>query len=87
MFERGAWNTVSSPHELKDQYLLASVQVKAVDKAGNVRLGDYIEGSAAPRVPKESNHPIVILVVAMLLGVGLYMWHRDRIRKAASPEA
>lgn len=87
MFERGVWQTVTSPHELKDQYLLASVQVKAIDKAGNERLGTYVEGSAAPRVPKESGYPVVIFVIAVLLGIGLYMWRRDRLRTPTPPSA
>ncbi len=48
IYERGAWKTISSPYELKDQ-TLRSLQVKAVDKAGNERMGEYIEGSAPPR--------------------------------------
>jgi hypothetical protein len=83
IFERGAWRTVTSPHELKDQYLLGGIQVKAIDKAGNERIGTYIEGSAAPRVPKEANYSILILVIAALLGIGAYMWHWDRKRKAS----
>lgn len=82
IFERGAWRTVTSPHELKDQYLLGGIQVKAIDKAGNERIGTYIEGSAAPRVPKEANYSILLLVIGALLGVGAYIWHWDRKRKA-----
>ncbi len=83
IFERGAWRTVTSPHELKDQYLLGGIQVKAIDKAGNERLGTYVEGSAAPRVPKEANYVLLILGVIALLIVGLCMWYWDRKRKAA----
>ena len=49
IYERGAWKTITSPYELKDQSL-KSLQVKAIDKAGNERMGEYIEGSAPPRV-------------------------------------
>ncbi len=48
IYERGAWKTISSPYELRDQSL-RSLQVKAIDKAGNERMGEYIEGSAPPR--------------------------------------
>lgn len=83
IFERGSWRPASSPHELKDQYLIGGIQIKAIDKAGNERLGTYVEGSAAPRVPKEANYTPVIGIVALLLLVGAYMWYRDRKRKAA----
>ncbi len=84
IFERGSWKTATSPHQLKDQYLLGGIQIKAIDKAGNERIGTYVEGSAAPRVPKETNYSIVIFIVAALLVLGGYMWHRDRKRRAAS---
>ena len=82
IFERGSWRVVTSPHQLKDQYLLG-VQIKAIDKAGNERLGTYVEGSAPPRVPKESNYTVLLLVIASLLCLGVYMVYRDRKKKAA----
>jgi hypothetical protein len=84
IFERGAWRTVTSPHELKDQYLLAGIQIKAIDKAGNERLGTYVEGSAAPRVPKEDTYTLILVIIAGLLLLGLGMWYREKKRKAAS---
>lgn len=81
--ERGTWKTVASPHKLKDQLLVGGVQIKAIDKAGNERLGTYVEGSAAPRVPKESNYQIVILIVSALLFLGGCMWYWERKRKRA----
>lgn len=80
IFERGVWRTASSPHQLKDQYLLGGIQVKAIDKAGNERLGTYIEGSAAPRVPKEENYTHIIAIIFGLLCVGAVMWYWERRR-------
>ena len=83
IYERGAWKTVTSPHELKDQHLLGGIQIKAIDKAGNERLGTYVEGSAAPRVPVETNYSAVIMVILSLLLLGALMWYWERKRKAA----
>lgn len=85
IFERGSWRTVTSPHELKDQGLIAGLQVKAVDKAGNERMGEFIEGSQAPRVPHESDYRIALGVIIALLVIGALMWIRDRRRKAFPP--
>ncbi len=84
LFERGAWKQVTSPHELRDQRLLGGVQVKAIDKAGNERLGTYVEGSAPVRVPKETNYTILALIIGGLLCIGLFMWRRDRLKKTTS---
>ncbi len=86
IFERGSWRAATSPHQLKDQYLTGGVQIKAIDKAGNERLGTYIEGSAAPRVPKEWDNSIIFLVIALMLLVGAYAWHQKRSR-ASPPSA
>jgi hypothetical protein len=83
IFERGSWRPVTSPHQLKDQHLL-NIQIKAIDKAGNERMGTYVQGSAAPRVPEENDYSIAIAVVIGLLLLGGYMWYRDRKRKASA---
>lgn len=80
IMERGSWKTVTSPHELRDQYLRGPIMIKAVDKAGNERLGEYVEGSQAPRVFEPGNYILAILVIAALLALGLYMRYRDRAR-------
>lgn len=49
IFEDGVWNRVSSPHVLKDQTLNSGVMIRAIDKAGNIRLGDYDAKSVPPR--------------------------------------
>lgn len=84
IFERGNWKQVTSPHELKDQHLVGGIQIKAIDKAGNERLGTYVEGSAAPRVPKESDFMPLMMFVGALLILGFIMWYRDRRKNATS---
>lgn len=87
VFERGSWQAVTSPHLLKDQLLQGGVQIKAIDKAGNERLGTYVEGSAAPRVPKEFDYSIVALIIVLGVCFGIYVWHRGRAQKATPPSA
>jgi hypothetical protein len=78
IFERGVWQRVSSPHELTDQLLLEDISIKAIDKAGNERIGTYVPGSQAPRAPREVDFSILILAgVALLLGGG-YAYVRYR---------
>ncbi len=86
IFERGAWRAATSPHQLKDQLLTGGVQIKAIDKAGNERMGTYIEGSAAPRVPKEFDYSILALIGAFVLAVIAYAWYRKR-HAQSSPSA
>jgi hypothetical protein len=80
VLERGIWRRVQSPYELKDQYLHDAIQIKAIDKAGNERMGTYTPGSAPPRVSDPREYILAIIVVALLLGLGALMWYRDRKR-------
>ena len=41
--EKGAWKSIQSPYELRNQSIHSNIQVRAVDKAGNARLGTYKE--------------------------------------------
>jgi len=41
IFERGSWQPVTSPHQLQRQSFLDGLQVRAIDKAGNIRMGNY----------------------------------------------
>ncbi len=71
IFERGAWNIVTSPHELLNQSLKGGIQLKAIDKAGNERLGNYAEGSAPPRQYSLSDFTFPLFVVLFFLVVAV----------------
>lgn len=72
IFERGAWNPVVSPHRLANQSLRGGVQVRAVDKAGNMRNGEYIEGSAPPSVaPRYDLLSLLVFVLVLVLIWGM----------------
>ncbi len=47
--EKGVWKRVQSPYQLKDQFLQAPVIIRAIDKAGNEQLGEYIAEAVPPR--------------------------------------
>src|SRR5262249_44124515 len=49
MVINGTWQPVTSPHLLDDQTLQGGVEVRAIDKAGNIRLGTFVPGSVPPR--------------------------------------
>lgn len=76
IYERSAWKTIKSPYNLRDQSLVA-IKVRAIDKAGNERLGDYTEGSAPERVrPFYYDYlPFIVVIVVFLIlaGATLYM--------------
>jgi hypothetical protein len=77
IYERGAWKTITSPYQLKDQ-TARSIQVKAIDKAGNERMGTYIEGSAPPRVrPAYGVFSVAGLLIVLLILV-IMKRHMDR---------
>jgi hypothetical protein len=81
IFERGGWKTISSPYALWDQTLRSGVQIKAVDKAGNERLGEYIEGSAPPRQYSIGDILLPLIAIAILLLAGLVkflLYWRDK---------
>jgi len=69
IFERGAWQQTQSPHKLYDQSI-SDIQIRAIDKAGNIRLGDYVPGSAPPRLGLEIDFTSVVLALLALIVVG-----------------
>lgn len=82
IFERGAWKRVESPYQLRDQALKNPVEIKAIDKAGNERLGTF----DAATVPERQSGPwdyaliIALLMIPIVAGV-LRLRHA---RKASS---
>jgi len=80
ILEDGVWKNVVSPHELADQSLTGGVQIKAIDKAGNERLGTYVEGSAPRRIYSIEDFllPVGALIILLIL-IGIYLSvHRKR---------
>jgi len=61
------WEKAESPYLLEDQRLKSIIKVKAVDKARNERIAEYIP----PIVKKPFPYWIIILI---LVGVGIIWW-------------
>lgn len=83
IFERGAWIQTRSPHKLYDQSL-SDIQIRAVDKAGNIRVGEYTQGSAPPRVGFEWDLASVLIALIILIVVGVTLVFFER-RKYTTP--
>lgn len=68
VFERGAWHTVASPHKLANQSLRGGVQIKAIDKAGNERMGDFVPSETPTSVmPRYDILSLVVMLVLLAL--------------------
>ncbi|MBZ9571772.1 hypothetical protein KJA15_00300 [Patescibacteria group bacterium] len=70
------WDEAQSPYLLEDQSLQSEILVKAVDKAGNERIAEYMP----PVKPKPSPYRIIILI---LIGAGVVWWliKKTKIKK------
>jgi len=66
------WKEVESPYLLEDQNLQSIIKVKAVDKAGNERIAEYLP----PKKP--FRYWIIILI---LIGAGIIWWIMRRKRQ------
>ncbi len=88
IFERGAWVQTRSPHKLYDQSL-SDIQIRAIDKAGNIRLGEYVPGSAPARVGLELDFASVALALLALAIVGgaFVMFERRKSSPTIPPQA
>ena len=80
IFENGQWGHVTSPHLLKNQSLLGvgDIQVRAIDKAGNIRLGQFSPESTPRRqLSFRDILPFLIFgLIVLLVGIKVYVDHR-----------
>lgn len=68
--EGNGWRTITSPYVLRQQSLLAigPIEIRAVDKAGNVRVGEYTQEVLPPRQFSYSEFiPFGIFLLIVLL--------------------
>lgn len=79
LFERGMWQTVTSPYELRDQSLTERIQVKAIDKAGNERVGMY-DSTKAPGRQSRQNFMFLYIVLGVFIVGGAIELYRLRRR-------
>ena len=83
IFEKGVWKRVTSPYKLSDQSL-RGIRVKAIDKAGNERLGNYVEGAAPPSHVPRNDLLSILLLIALLVIVAAAKIHMDRKKKESA---
>lgn len=83
--ENGSWARAKSPHLLPDQSLRGGIEVRAIDKAGNIRLGTYIEGSAPPRVTGLEDY-MALFVITIVLALVLVARHFLNRRKKSTTD-
>ncbi len=86
--EKGVWKRVQSPYQLKDQFLQAPVVIRAIDKAGNEQLGEYIAEAVPPRQFAFSELLFVaaaFLLVVVLGAARLYLVSRRSKAAAVRP--
>lgn len=77
IFERGGWRRITSPYLLEGQSLLGvgDIQVRALDKAGNIRMGTY-SASLIPQRQFSFDDFMVFIVlgcILILFGVKSYI--------------
>jgi hypothetical protein len=81
MVINGTWQKVTSPHLIDDQTLQSGIEVRAIDKAGNIRLGTYVPGSAPPRETGPEDYAalgLILLLLAAALIARYYLNKRAR---------
>ncbi len=82
MYERGGWKTVESPLYIRSPLSQDSVQLRAVDKNGNVRLGTFNQETVALGSMTFFDIVTMLIAIVLLFGVGLVV--RTRWFKAGS---
>jgi hypothetical protein len=82
LFERGAWRKVESPHLMRDQRLEDDVQLKAIDKAGNERMGNFARETVPPRQAPSYDLLAAIVLLVMLGAAGVVKIYADRRKRA-----
>lgn len=85
IYERGAWKRIESPYQLRDQALRNPVQVRAVDKAGNERLGAYDPDAVPEREASPREYAFIASIVILLLVAGALRVYRGRHEDIPAP--
>lgn len=82
VYENGAWVRAASPHPLLDQSLKSPIQVRAIDKAGNIRMGTYNQGPPPPRQYSFGDLMLALAVfVALVIVIGTSMYVHRRMHR------
>lgn len=89
IFEHGGWKRIISPYLPGDQSLLGvgDIQVRAIDKAGNIRLGTNSTASSIPQRQFSSDDfiPLIIFVLVILLVGSKVLYDHKKFRSSVPP--
>lgn len=85
VLSRGGWQTIMSPFEIGNSSMLQNLQIRAVDKAGNVREGSYDPNQVPPRQYSVGDFTALFFIAGILLLALLAKLLLDRRQKAALP--
>ncbi|MFZ2555219.1 MAG: cohesin domain-containing protein [Minisyncoccia bacterium] len=85
IYERGAWKRIESPYQLRDQALRNPVQVRAVDKAGNERIGAFDPEAVPEREASPREYAFVATIVMLLLLAGALRLYRGKSEEIPPP--
>lgn len=82
--DESQWQIATSPYVLKDQSLKSNIKVKAVDKAGNERLAEFMP-KAEPRAGLNilKFWPLVLLLIVIVIVLIRYSVRRAKLRRSA----
>ncbi len=86
IFENGVWRTIESPYVLSDQFLQSDIKIKAIDKAGNERIGEYTVGSESSRAIDFTSLYVVLALLAVFVIGGFTKQWIERKKKDTAPE-
>lgn len=84
ILENGIWKRVQNPYKLQDQSLKNGVMIKAVDKAGNERIGEY-NPKTTPPPAYGADLTTLLSILALVLVALLAKWLLDRRKRALPP--
>ena len=85
IFENSFWKPITSPYVVKDQLLREAIQIKAIDKAGNARIGEYTPGEPPPREFSFDEIVTIIVVIVILIGALVARLYLNRRAKSIVP--
>lgn len=83
LYERGVWRTITSPHALRFA-ALEDIRVRAIDKAGNERIGSY-DPTSAPESQAETDLSFIVFGVILLALVAFSRFYLRRTDEPAPP--
>jgi hypothetical protein len=78
--EGSVWKKITSPYVLRDQSPENGIEVRAIDKAGNIRLAQFDPGTVPPRQYTMGEYlSLALLLLAAIIAIGarLYLARRN----------